>query len=258
KSEIEMAAELYRLSYHEHLNSGTGIAQAWGLRHQINSVAEQPGQGMGFGRATGWGLDVTAAAYAMGDHTFRRRHWTMFNLVAQVVADAQSECGGYLQAQPHHSNGGLYRIRQNYEAAIGENALRAVAETVFRGASEQRALQIDQVMVNQAYGTISDAFWDSENGGPHNTVAVGPHNTDQAPYCGAAEDEWASPQLDTKYYWNSLAYAYEYTGDDTFLVRAAEMANVGNLFNYFHNNATGDVGNRGVMLALMQELNGIH
>ncbi len=36
------------------------------------------------------------------------------------------------------------------------------------------------------------------------------------------------------------------------------MAGTGNLFSYFHNNPTADVGNRGVMLALMQEMNGIH
>ena len=258
KSELRMAAEVYRLSYHEFLNSGTGIAQSWGLRYAIDSVAEHPGQGLGFGRAAGWGLDVSAAAYALADNGFRRRFYGMFSLVAQLVEDGQSDCGGYLQAQPHHSNDGLYRIRQNYEAAICEHALRGVAESVFRGANDNRAEQIDQVMVEQAYGTISDAFWDSEHGGPHGTVAVGPHDADQPPYCGVATAVWASPELDHKYYWNSLAYAYEYTGDDAFLVKAAEMADTGNLFNYLQGNATGDVANRGVLLALMQEMNGIH
>ena len=75
---------------------------------------------------------------------------------------------------------------------------------------------------------------------------------------GDATDVWASSQLDTKYYWNSLAYAYEMTGDVEFLDKAAEMAGVGNLFNHMHGNAAADVGNRGMLVALLQELNGVY
>ncbi|MFT4538567.1 MAG: hypothetical protein ACI835_001003 [Planctomycetota bacterium] len=258
KSEIAMAAEIFRLTAHEYFNSGTGLAQDWGLRKAIDGVAEKPGQGFGFGRASGWGLDITTTAYAMGPDAYRERFYDWFSMWAQLVEDGQSTCGGYLQAQPHHSNDGQYRIRQSYEAGITENALKGVAETIFRGRDNEIAEAIDQVMVNSAYGSISDYFWDNEHGGPHGTVAVGPNDSDEAPYCDHATAVWASPQLDTKYYWNSLAYAYEMTGDEEFLTKAAQMANVGNLFNYFHNNITGDVGNRGIMAAMLQEMEGIY
>ena len=258
KSEIAMAAEVFRLTSHEYYNSGSGLAQSWGLRDAIDGVAEHPGQGFGFGRASGWGLDIATTAYAMGPDSHRARFYDWFALWAQLVQDGQSECGGYLQAQPHHSNDGLYRIRQSYEAGITENALKGMVETVFRDYDDDLAEMIDEVMVDAAYGSISDYFWDSEHNGPHGTVAVGPHDTSEPPYCMHATAVWASPELDGKYYWNSLAYAYEMTGDVEFLNKAAEMAGTGSLFNYLNNNITGDVANRGMLAALMQELNGIH
>lgn len=257
-SEIEMNAELYRLSYNEYPNSAAGHVQDWGLLGARQSVDQNPNQGFGFGRASGWGLDMAASAYAFGTSDLRDRFYAWFGLISDLVEDGQSDCTFNLEAQPHHSNGAQYRIWQCFETAIGENALRAILETAFRGRSPQRVNQLGRVMVKQAYGTISPAFWTPGQTAPHGTVAVGPHDTDLPPYCGAATDEWASPELDSKYYWNSLAYAYEMTRDNSFLAAAAQMAGTSNLFNFFQNQATADIENRGMMLALMQQLHGIY
>ena len=255
RSELEMAAELYRLTYHEYPASGNGsMTASWGLARAIEHTTDHPGEGFGFGRACGWGLDVAASAYAMGDDSLRQRFHPWFGLVVDTVEAGQSGCGGYLQATPHHSNGSIYRIRQNYESAITDNALRAIANTVFREFEDDKAERLDDVMVTRAYGTISSAFWSQENGAPHGTVAVGPYDLTQPPYCGAATDHWASPQTDTKYPWNSLAYAYELTGDQVFLDRAADVANTTSLANFFDQNQLSDLDNRYAMLTLVQAI----
>lgn len=255
RSEIEMAAEIYRLTSHQYPNSGNGNTTAgWGLLGQMQHVETHPNEGFGFGRASGWGIDVAAAAYSMGTRDLRERFEPWFALTVDLVRQGQSLCGGYLQAQPHHSNGALYRQRQTFETNIGEHGLKAIAESVYRGVDDSVASIIDDVIVRQVFGTVSPAFWNQEASAPHSTVAVGPYDITEPPYCGEAADVWASDAVDGKYPWNSLGYAYQVTGDLLFMTRAAELAGVADLFAHMQANALADIDNRGIFVGLLQSL----
>ena len=58
-----------------------------------------PGEGFGFGRASGWLLDAVACSYALGDSQSRQQLRPFLRRIVDVAEQAQSPCGGYLQAQ---------------------------------------------------------------------------------------------------------------------------------------------------------------
>ena len=257
KNELAMTAALYRLTAHEYPISPHGLTQGHALSGQEEHVASLPGQGLGFGRASGWGIDVTAAAYALGDDQTRQRYYGWFTRIADVVEAGQSTCSGYLQAQPHHSEGGQYRIRQAYEAAITDNGLRSMTRCAFVGRDDTVADRVNAVLLERAYGSISPAFWSAADGAQFNTVAVGPHDSSLAAYCGDAEDVWVSGSLERKYTWNMLAYSYLQTEDPEFLAKALEMADEPDLFGYAQYHAYSDLENRVAFIAGVQALNAV-
>lgn len=257
KSELAMAASVFGMTYHGYPVSPNGAAQAWSLYGHEQQVAEHPGQGLGFGRAPGWGMDVSSAAYALGTYRDRERMRPWFERIVALCMAAQSTCSGYIQATPHHSYDAQWRIRQTYEATIIENGLMGISESVFRNVDSELTDQIDSIIVNQVYGTISPAFWNNQESAPYSTVAVGPYDVSLPSYCSNAEDHHATA-LDRKYTYTSLAYAYLRTGDEEFLYKAAALAQTTNLFGHLQQQTISDIENRGPLVALVQSLNGLN
>ena len=258
KLDLQLATEMFRLGFHMYPNSNYNHVQNSGLLARTLWVQEYPGQGMGFGRGESWGLDTAIAAYATSRQDFRDRYYPWFEIVAQLVEDGQSTCNGFIQAwQSNNYLGAEYRLRQSYETAITENMLRGMTETIFRGTDEDRTERLEQIMLRSAEANTSAPYWDEQAHAPWNFMAVGPYSNDEPLYCGNVPDEARSPNHDRFQYWSSLAYAYEISGNEMFLFRAAEMSGGGDLLNQLIGSGTGNLGNRAALIALIQEIRGI-
>ena len=256
KDELHMTAQLFRLSYHEYYVSPNNHLPGFNLLNHELFVADHPGEGFGFGRASGWLLDSVVCSYALSGQQKRAALRPYLRRIVDVAELAQSTCGGYIQAQPHHGLGSRFRIRQSFEAGIAHNGLRALLGSVFRGTDPGRTAAITRMIVAEAYGSISPAFWSDSHNAPYSTVAVGPYDVELPPYCADAEDNYASSTADFKYQWNSLAFAYEHTRDDVFLERALDMSLDDDLLDFAME--AGDVNNRAGFVSFVQLLNDIY
>jgi len=258
KLDLRLSAELFRLGFHMYPNSNYNHIQNSGLLARTLFVEEYPSQGIGFGRGESWALDAVITAYATGDEAFRERFYPWFEIVADLIEDGQSDCSGFIQAwQSSNYLGGQYRLRQSYEAGITENMLRSMTETIFRSEDEDRADRIEQIMVRSARGNTRAPYWSETEHAPYNFMAVGPYDHDAPLYCGDVPNGAHSPNFDRSQYWSSLAYAYEISGDELFLFRAAEMAGGGDLFNQMAGSGLSNLGNMAALIALIQEDRGI-
>ncbi len=255
KKEMELAAEMFRLGFHEYNNSNYGHIQGSGLKAKLIETAETPGRGLGFGRGESWGTDAALTAYATGSRQLRARYYPWFQKIAQVLEAGQSDCTGCIQswASTNYLNS-QYRLRQSYETAITENAIQGMLRTVFEGQSEAWANRLEQVILNSAYASISPIFWNEEEGAPWNYIAVGSFDGETL-YCGEDVPQGAhSYNVDRSQYWSSFAYAYEINQDPEFLLRAAQMAQTGNLYSSLIGSGLGNLGNTAGLVALVQEL----
>lgn len=259
KDELEMAAELFRLSFHEFRNSNYDHIQNSGLLAKMIHVADRPGQGVDIGRGESWGLDAALAAYATGTDEFRERYYPWFKKVMDVVVEGQSTCTGCIMSSPKDSIlGGLYRVRQSYETAITENMIRGLKETVFAGHSENRSNALDQVIAKSVYASVSPTYWNAGAAAPWQYVAVAPIAGEQVPYCDDIPSNGYSETVDRYQYWSSFAYAYEVTGDEHFLNCASQMEGGAGLLDEMLAEGIDNIGNRAGLLALMQTLNGMN
>lgn len=258
KEELRMAAELFRLSFHEHRNSNYNHVQGSGLLSKIQRVSQFPGQGLEFGRGESWGMDAALAAYATGNDIFRGRYYPWFKKIADVLRDGQAECTGCIMAAYKDSLlGGQYRVRQSYETAISDNAIRGLTKTVFEGKNPNRTQDLENALTKSVYASISPTFWDSGASAPYQYVAVGPADASQPLFCEDVPADGRSTYVDRYQYWSSFAYAYELTGDEIFLTRAAQMQGGSDLLQEALDEGTGNLGNRAALLALLQTLNGM-
>ncbi|MFT5052899.1 MAG: hypothetical protein ACI8QZ_004337 [Chlamydiales bacterium] len=258
KLELQLDAELFRLGFHMYPNSNYNHIQNSGLLARTLFVDAYPNQGIGFGRGESWALDAAMAAYATGSTEFRERYYPWFEIVADLVENGQSDCSGIIQAwQSTNYLGSQYRLRQSYETAITENMLRSLTETVFRSEDDERAERVEQIMVRSARGNTRAPYWSPTEHAPWNFMAVGPFDNEAPLYCGDVPEGAHSPNFDRNQYWSSLAYAFEISGDELFVFRAAEMAGGGDLYNHVISGGLGNLGNMAALIALMQEDRGI-
>jgi len=255
KDQLELAGELFRLSFNEFNQNANGVPQAGGLRHTIDYVAEYPGNGVQFGRGQAWGLDTMLCAYSLGDEDFRERTYDWMGIMAQLVADGQSTCTGTIQAK--RMNGllnGQYRIRQSYETSITEHALWGLKETVFRDRDEARRIQVEEVITASMYANVSPLIWREEYNGPVSYIGLGPYDNTQPLYCNNIPNGAEGSGADHHYIWTPFAYAYELTGDDVFLSRAIQMSGGGSLSNALHADGMNNIHNKAALLAMMQQV----
>lgn len=255
KDQLELAAELFRLSFNEYNQSSSGVPQAGGLRHTMNYVEEFPGNGVQFGRGQAWGLDTMLCAYSLGDEEFREKTYGWMEIMAQLIADGQSTCTGTIQAK--RMNGllnGQYRVRQSYETSITENALWGLKETVFRDRDEARRDQIEDCITASMYANVSPLIWRDEHNGPVSYIGLGPYDNTQPLFCENIPNGAEGSGADHHYIWTPFAYAYELTGDDVFLSRAIQMHGGGSLSNALHSDGMNNIHNKAALLAMMQQV----
>jgi len=257
KHELELAAELFRLSFHQYRNSNYNHIQGSGLLAKMKYVDDKPGEGLVFRRGEGWGTDAASAAYRVGTNEFRDRLYPWFKLIVETVRDGQSTCTGNIMAAGLNLLGGNYLIRQSFETAIVENALRGIKESVFRGRNATHTGEIDQIITNSAYASISAPFWSNSQNAPWFYSAVGPDTYNDPEYCHDVPSNAHSSHVDRSTYWSSFAYAHELTGDDVFIQRATEMTGGANLLNELEAHGVDGTRNRAALLAYCQTLEGV-
>jgi len=232
KDDLRAQAEGIRFTYHMYPQDDWGAVQPTGMLAARTYVDQHPGWGFAYGRGEAWGLDVMCAAYSTQDPAWRAATKPWFELVADLVRDGQCTCNGVIQSTGLlNVFNGQYRCRQSIEAAITENALVALRESVFRGDDSQRVDEVNSILSRSLYAMIGPLVWSDALAGPQAMIAVGPFDASQPPYCTWFPPDGTYGYADHYQIWSSFAYGYELTGDHVFLDKATEAAGGGNLLH---------------------------
>ncbi len=258
KDLLEAASETYRLSFHEFNNSNYNHVQGTGLRSTLNHVEDHPGSGVPMGRSNAWGIDAAVAAYSFGDVELRERYLPWFDMISSVFEDGQSTCTGNLMSYfiGNHFNG-QYRVRQAMENAFLENLLRSMGTSVYSGVDETRTQALNGILVDSVMCSMTGRFWNEQEAAPYFNNAVGLTNITSGNFCWNAPSGTSSPYVNRTEYYSSLAYAYEISGDDFFLFRAAQMLGGGNALTRLNESQGSNIRNTAALLALLQALEGM-
>ncbi|MDF1839670.1 MAG: hypothetical protein P1V35_17525, partial [Planctomycetota bacterium] len=257
KDLLEMAAENYRLSYHEFANSNYDHFQVTGLANALRTVGENPGVGVPMGRGESWGIDAALSAYAFGDTELRERYLPWFDMISTVLEDGQSTCTGNLMSYRiwnHFS--GQYRVRQAMENAFLENVLRSMATTVYDGVDNDKVATLDRILVDSVRCSMTGRFWNEQEAAPYFNNAVGPHDVNGGNFCWNAPGGTTSPYVNRTEYYSSLAYAYQLSGDTFFLFRASQMLGGGDALSRLQEGQGANLVNTAGLVALLQDMEG--
>lgn len=253
KDDLQQVAENFRLSHHEYPNSSGNPASGSGIFSSEQFVAEYPNQGFGFGRGEAWGLDALCAAFGLGSIDYRNKTRYWFARVADTVANGQTNCSGFVQAQVVAGwLGGQWRTRSGPEHSIVEHSLWGLKESVFAGVDPGRMAQTEDVLAGAAYAMIGPMAWSPQDQAPYFAVAVSDVNLAIPPYCGSVPDGGAGMGPDSYLSWCSLSYGYQVTGDQEFLDKAAAMCGNADVLQWLQNQGTSNIVNQAAMLALLQ------
>jgi hypothetical protein len=261
KDDLRMQAEGFHFAYHQYPQDQWGAIQPTGLLSSQNYVAAHPGWGFAYGRGEGWGLDCECAAYSTQDPAWRATMRPWFDMVADVVRDGQSTCTNIIQATSlNNVFNAQYRCRQSIEEAITNNALIGMRQSVYDGVDNARYNEVSLIVEKSAYAMIGPLVWNPAWHGPQAMMAVGPFDSNQPPFCTFIPPDGTYGYADFYQIWCSFAYAYQITGDNTFLVKATEATGGGDLLQNLMNGSLDPINtnipNQVALLALMQTLNG--
>ena len=258
KDEILASAENFHLEYHEHHNTPYQNVQGTGLLAEVNEVAANPGKGYDIGRGEGWGLEITAAAYATTDNpAYRTETMEWLELVVETVNDGQADCSGIIESKTSKWLDSKYRVRSSIEMSILESALRAMRERVFEDVSPAHTAMLNDILHDSYYGMISSLSWTPGNNGPWSHLATGPlDHAGTVPFCtgGDLPGDGQDGYTENFQCWSSLAYAYELTGNPLFLDYARYMSHPGSLTVSLEADGDKNLPNRAALLALVQEI----
>ncbi|MFT4647552.1 MAG: hypothetical protein ACI9X4_000765 [Glaciecola sp.] len=255
KDLLEMAAENYRLSYHEYANSNYDHLQVTGLKNALLTVATNPGIGVPMGRGESWGIDAALSAYAFGDTALRERYMPWFDMISTVLEDGQSTCTGNLMSYRiwnHFS--GQYRVRQAMENAFLENVLLSMASTVYSGVDDAKVETLERILVDSVRCSMTGRFWNETEAAPYFNNAVGPADVNGGNFCWDAPSGTSSPYVNRTEYYSSLAYAYELSGDSFFLFRASQILGGGDALSRLQEGQGANLVNTAGLVALLQDL----
>ena len=260
KDDLEMQAEVVRLSYHMFPNGSFGYVQGTGMLGDREYIDMYPGTGFTFGRQEGWEIDVMNAAYAFGDEDFRTETKPWYDFLRDVIVDGQASCSGFMQANVAGKFlSGQYRARQAIEQAIGENAIRGMAQTVYYLDDNTSVAMLEDVLRDSYYSWFNVMSWDPIQNGPWSKAAVGPLDLSLPPWCDflpAVNGHTSS--VDKYQLASSFGYAASLTLDSVFYTKASQMyGGSGTLLSKLMNGGTSNIENRSALLAILQLQNSI-
>jgi hypothetical protein len=257
KDDIRAQAEGFRMAYSMYPQDNWGGIIPTGMLACRNYVDDYPGWGLPYGRGEGWGLDIMNAAYSIAGQEWRQETRPWFCQVADLLEDGQMDCTGILQSTPlMNVFDAQYRCRQSIEAAITENAIVGMRESVFDGDDAARTAQVDGVLRDALYAMISPLVWSEDQHGPWAMIATGSFDMTQPPFCSYFPPDGTYGYTDHYQVWNSFAYGYELTGDQRFIQKAEEMLG-GDLYTVMQAGGLSNIQNGAALLALAQSLGGL-
>lgn len=263
KDDLCLQAEMFNLSFHPLANNPGGGFQGSGMRAMQTFVAAHPGNGCGFGRGEGWGVDCVVASYACSPRDWRATKLPWLKQQAELLMQGQASCSGFIQAFVNtKAVGGKYRARQAIEQSITENALVCLHESVFRDAWPGYAAMTRDVLVRSLDAFVGEMSWFPGQNGPWRYTGVGPLDPSVPGWCSQAEmppDAWTVGDIETFQDWSSLAYGYDLTADPKFLQAAGLQLGVQDfpeMASLLRLQGTTNLGNRAALLALVQRLQG--
>ncbi len=259
KDDLQAQAELVRLSYHPHWNSPTDNSQTTGMRQDIDDVLANPGAGFGFGRAEGWITDTVANAYCLSEPNWRAVSYGWATTLSELLSAGQVSCKGYIMAAVASKVlDGNYRAAQSYSVSIVGNGMRGLQHAFFVGHDTTYSVQMQNTLQNHYYGFIDPMAWSSTKNGPIEMYAVAPPASTSAPYCDISQvpSDGQDDGVNKYQTYSTLGYAYDLTGDGTFLTRAGEMIG-GDLLTELLAGGTNNINNRAALLAVAQRINGM-
>ncbi|MBL8863340.1 MAG: hypothetical protein JNK02_15200 [Planctomycetes bacterium] len=226
-----------------------------GMLAMQNYVAAYPGMGLAFGRGESWGLDAVLCAYSTMNDAWRAELLPWARDLVAMLERGQSACSGIIQASPQYNVfGGQYRCRQSIEAAIMENALVGLRETVLEDADPAHSARLNEVLRRALYAMVSPYVWSNVHNGPWAMMAVGPFDMAAPPFCTTIPTDGNYGFADHYQAWSSLAYGYELTHDALFLQKASAMLGGLDLVATLTGNPLVNWQNRAALTQLAQAL----
>lgn len=254
KDDLRMQAELQRVGYTSLPQNYNGDHIVTGLRADQLQVQANPAQGVAVNRGEGWAIDLMAAAYSLAGPSWRQRVRPWFYDLAELVEDATSDCTGMLTSDPNLDQfDGVYRSRQSISAAIIQNALWGVRNSVFGRNDIDAFNQLSDNLRSDIYGMISELVWNEDYNAPWFYVALGPYNPSLPEFCSPPPPD-GFQEIDAYQVWASFAYGHELSLDPAFLQHAAltlgQPLSTPNLTSDNH----GLIENRAALMALVQKL----
>lgn len=224
KEDLRAQAEGFLFGYSTLPQDLYGNIISTGMLAMKNYVQNYPGLGLCYGRGESWGLDAVLCAYSSGDDSWRSALQPWVRDLVAMIERGQSTCSGVIQSTPQYNVfNSQYRCRQSIEAAIMENALTGLRETVIEGTDDALEGRLNEVLRRAYYAMVSPYVWSDVYHGPWAMMATGPFDMAQAPYCTTIPADGNYGFADHYQAWSSLAYAYELTHDGLFLEKAADM-----------------------------------
>jgi len=255
KDDLCAQAEGFRIAFTNHPQDVWGAIIPTGLYALRTYTTEHPQNGAPFGRGEGWGLDAALVAYSVESDEWRARQLPWLETIQDALERGQTACSNVIHTLPlYNVFGAKYRCRQSIEAAIVQNALVALRETVLLGRDDARTVRLDDMLRKDLYAMVSPLVWSAANNGPWAMIAVGPFDMAQAPYCTwiPADGNYGIP--DHYQIWSSFAYGFELTHDPIFLEKAAEAMGAPEFVSGALNYPLYNWQNRAALMALAQEL----
>lgn len=225
KLQIELAASLFRFSFHNYYNTQYLNVQGTGLLERMDDVSENPGQGADFGRGPAWGIVAATARYATGPDDERARLAPWFEIIQSTARDGQSLCTGNPSALPIARNfKGGYQSRQSFEVGFMLNASHSMRTTVFEDVNPVMADMARDYIEDGAYSTTIEPFWHASLNGQVSLIACRPGANMAPEFCLNIPANGYSQHffIDRTTAMPAWSYSYRVAQDGIFLQRAAE------------------------------------
>ena len=201
-----------------------------------------------------WGLDTVCTAYSTQTPEWRARVKPWFGKVIAMLERGQSSCSGVIQNTPlGNVFGGQYACRQSIEAAITENALVGMRESVYQGDDVTHVNQVNRVLRRSFYAMIGSLVWSNTYHGPWALIGVGPADITRPQFCNHIPADGNYGFADHYQIWSSFSYAWDITHDTRFLNKAEEALGVSDL-HAMEINPLDNIENKTALLALVQRM----
>ncbi len=255
KEDLRAQAEGFLFAYSTLPQDLYGNIIPTGMLAMKNYVQNYPGMGLAYGRGESWGLDAVLCAYATADDSWRSELRPWVNDLVAMLERGQSTCSGVIQSSPQYNVfNSQYRCRQSIEAAIMENALTGLRETVIDGTDDPLEARLNEVLRRAYYAMVSPYVWSDVYRGPWAMMATGPFDMAATPFCSTIPSDGNYGFADHYQPWSSLAYAYELTHDPLFLQKASQMLGDQDLVATLTANPLENWQNRAALIQLAQTL----